>query len=178
MASLICEVTMHGVQRQYLVEQYYYREAELLDEHKYEEWLELFTESARYWVPSRNNRLRSDSGSSVSTHDEFSLFDDSKTTLGWRVRQLSLPTHWAENPRSRTRHLITNVRVLSVDDENKLSVRSNFLCYRNRMQDEVDIWVGERRDILIESDGNLRIESRTVYLDQSVILSKSLNVFF
>jgi len=65
-----------------------------------------------------------------------------------------------------------------VDDENKLSVRSNFLCYRNRMQDEVDIWVGERRDILIESDGKLRIESRTVYLDQSVILSKNLNVFF
>jgi len=129
-------------------------------------------------VPSRQNRLRNDRASSISTHDEFSLFDDDKTTLGWRVRQQQLPTHWAENPRSRIRHLITNVRVSAVDAKNKLSVRSNFLCYRNRMEGEVDTWVGERHDMLIEIDGQLRVESRTIYLDQSVILSKNLNVFF
>lgn len=177
MTTIAIEDAMHAMQRQYRVEQYYFREAEMLDSYDYDAWLELFTDKIRYWVPSRFNRMRHDAGSTTSTHDEFSLFDDDKTTLGWRVRQQQLNTHWAENPRSRIRHLITNIRVDTPDQAGRLSARSNFLCYRNRMRDEVDIWVGERQDVLIEIDGALRIDSRTVYLDQSVILSKNLNVF-
>ena len=178
MNFLTSESAMQRVQRQFVLEQFYYREAELLDDYKFEEWLELFTETIRYRVPSRQNRLRQDNSQSESASDEFSLFDDNKLTLGWRVRQQQLQTHWAENPRSRTRHIITNVRVQSEDDAERLTVRSNFFCYRNRLQDEVDIWVGTRRDELVEIDGKLLIDSRTVYLDQSVVLSKNLNVFF
>lgn len=178
MTTTATEDALHAMQRHYRVEQYYFREAEMLDAYDYDGWLQLFADEARYWVPSRFNRMRHDSGSTTSTHEEFSLFDDDRGTLGWRVRQQQLNTHWAENPRSRVRHLITNVRVDAPDQAGKLSARSNFLCYRNRMQDEVDIWVGERQDILTEIDGELRIESRTVYLDQSVVLSKNLDIFF
>lgn len=178
MNFLISENAIQRMHRQFVLEEFYYREAELLDDYKFEEWHELFTDSTRYRVPSRQNRLRHDSGSGESSSDEFSLFDDDKVTLGWRVRQQQLQTHWAENPRSRTRHIITNVRVQSADDAERLIVRSNFFCYRNRLQDEVDIWVGTRRDELVEIDGKLQIDSRIVYLDQSVVLSKNLNVFF
>ena len=178
MTSIDTDHTMLAIKRQFRVEQFYYREAEMLDLYQFDEWLELFTDDTRYWVPSRVNRMRRDTASSISTHKEFSLFDDDKTTLAWRVRQQGLVTHWAENPRSRMRHLITNVRVDIAEDGNGLSAKSNFMCYRNRLQDEVDIWVGERQDILVEIDGALRIASRTVLLDQSMILSKNLNVFF
>lgn len=178
MTNIDIEQDMQAIRRQFLIEQFYYKEAELLDEFQFDQWLELFTEDTRYWVPSRVNRMRHDTASSYSNHEEFSLFDDDKTTLGWRVRQQGLATHWAENPRSRMRHLITNVRVETTEDGAGFSAKSNFMCYRNRMQDEVDIWVGERQDILVKIDGTLRIASRTVHLDQSMILSKNLNVFF
>lgn len=178
MTTTVVANAMQSMQRQYRVEQFYYREAELLDSYDLDEWFELFTDDIRYWVPSRVNRMRQDAESTLSTHREFSLLDDSKVTLGWRVRQQQLNTHWAENPRSRVRHLITNIRAAAPDETGRIAARSNFLCYRNRMQDEVDFWVGERQDLLVEIDGDLRVDSRTVYLDQSLILSKNLNIFF
>ena len=161
------------------IEQYYYQEAELLDDHRYGEWLDLFSADTRYWMPTRANRLLRDQDKEVSVEGEFALFDDNKKTLGWRVKQLESFTHWAENPRSRTRHLISNVRIAGTKAEGKYAVKSNFICYRNRLQDEVDIWAGERHDLLRRDEKQeLRIASRKVLLDQNVVLSKNLSVFF
>jgi len=163
---------------QFEIEQFYYQEAELLDAHQYEAWLRLFSDDTRYRMPSRANRLMRDKGKEDSEEGEVSLFDDDRTTLGWRVKQLAELTHWAENPRSRTRHLITNVRVSGSAADEECRVRSNFICYRNRLQDEVDIWAGERQDVLRRaSAGNLLIARRVVLLDQNVVLSKNLSVF-
>ena len=100
------------------IEQFLYYEAELLDEHRYAEWFELFADDVRYRVPTQENRLRRDRRAGhgdldgdPEPHLEVALFDDDKTTLGWRVRQLETATHWAEDPPSRTRHLVSNVRV-------------------------------------------------------------------
>jgi 3-phenylpropionate/cinnamic acid dioxygenase small subunit len=167
------------VRLQFEIEQFYYYEAELLDSHQYDAWLSLFTGDTRYRMPSRANRLMRDRGKENSKEGEVSLFDDDRTTLGWRVKQLSQLTHWAENPRSRTRHLVSNVRVVPSAVENEFRVRSNFLCYRNRLQDEVDIWAGERQDLLRGGGGRgFLIAERTVLLDQNVVLSKNLSVFF
>ena len=68
--------------------------------------------------------------------------------MGWRIRQLETGLHWAEDPPSRTRHIVSNVRVSSSDIDRQYTVRSNFLCYRNRLDTEVDIWAGERTDTL------------------------------
>jgi biphenyl 2,3-dioxygenase beta subunit len=58
-------------------------------------------------------------------------------------------------------------------------VESNFLCYRNRLETEVDIWVGERQDVLRNvGPRKWQIARRYVLLDQNVILSKNLSVFF
>ena len=164
---------------QFEIEQFYYREAELLDSHQYDAWFNLFASVTRYRMPSRANRLIRDRDKENSNEGEVSLFDDDRTTLGWRVKQLSQLTHWAENPRSRTRHLVSNVRVAPSHVENEFQVNSNFLCYRNRLQDEVDIWAGERLDLLRREGGRgFLIAERTVLLDQNVVLSKNLSVFF
>jgi 3-phenylpropionate/cinnamic acid dioxygenase small subunit len=161
------------------IEQFYYHEAELLDDHRYAEWLELFSNDARYWMPTRANRLLREHDKEASAEGEFALFDDNKKTLGWRVKQMDSLTHWAENPRSRTRHLVSNVRVAPAKFDGEYEVKSNFICYRNRLSDEVDIWVGERTDLLRRDDEQeLRIAHRKILLDQNVVLSKNLSVFF
>jgi len=161
------------------IERYYYYEAELLDDHRYGEWLDLFSADARYWMPTRANRLPREQDKEFSAEGEFALFDDNKKTLSWRVRQLDSSTHWAENPRSRTRHLVSNVRIAQSQCADEYEVKSNFICYRNRLQDEVDIWAGERHDLLRRDDQQiLHIARRKVLLDQNLVLSKNLSVFF
>ena len=167
-----------NMQRQFEIEQYYFYEAQLLDEHQLDEWFALFSEDIRYWVPTRSNRLKQSNHSGLSASGELSLFDDNKRTLGWRVRQQNSLAHWSENPQSRTRHLISNVRIASAKNENEINVRSNFICYRNRLQDDVDIWAGERLDLLRHDEvHDWLIARRTVILDQNVVLSKNLSVF-
>lgn len=164
---------------QFEIEQYYYHEAELLDEHRYAEWIELFSEDTHYWMPTRSNRLLREHDKAVSAEGEFALFNDNKKSLGWRVKQMGSSTHWAENPRSRTRHLVSNVRITRTESEGEYAVKSNFICYRNRLADEVDIWAGERSDLLRRDERQeLRIASRRILLDQNVVLSKNLSVFF
>ena len=160
------------------IEQFLYHEAELLDEHRYREWYELFAEDVRYWAPTQANRLRRDRGTEASADGEVALFDDDKLTLGWRVRQLETSTHWAEDPPSRTRHVVSNVRVAAGGTEDEYRVRSNFICYRNRLADEVDLWAGERHDLLRRTRTGWLIAGRTVTLDQNVVLSKNLSIFF
>ena len=167
---------------QHEIEQFLYFEAELLDERRYAEWIELFGVDARYWAPTHANRLRRDRGTELSVQGEVALFDFDRTTLGWRVRQMQASMHWAEDPPSRTRHLVSNVRITPLEDGNGdtgFAVRSNFICYRNRLADEVDIWAGERQDEL-RRGGAARwtIGNRTIILDQNVVLSKNLSVLF
>jgi 3-phenylpropionate/cinnamic acid dioxygenase small subunit len=160
------------------IEQFLYFEAELLDDHRYAEWFELFADDVRYRVPTQANRLRRDRGTEASADGEIALFDDDKLTLGWRVQQLQTSTHWAEDPPSRTRHLVSNVRITPGACVDEYEVRSNFICYRNHRADEVDIWAGERHDLLRRVGSGWSVARRTVTLDQNVVLSKNLSTFF
>ncbi len=90
---------------------------------------------------------------------------------------------WAEDPPSRTRHLVSNVVVRHADtDEQEIGqwyARSNFIVYRNRLEREVDIYSGGREDILRETgSGDLVVARRTILLDQNVLLAKNISTFF
>jgi biphenyl 2,3-dioxygenase beta subunit len=74
---------------------------------------------------------------------------------------------------------VSNVRIAQSQCADEYEVKSNFICYRNRLQDEVDIWAGERHDLLRRDDQQiLHIARRKVLLDQNLVLSKNLSVFF
>jgi biphenyl 2,3-dioxygenase subunit beta len=165
---------------QHQVEQFLYHEAELLDSWQWSEWLELFAEDIRYWMPIRKNRLRRQRGADeLPSGIEMAHFDDDLASLRMRVNQLGSGRHWAEDPPSRTRHLVTNVRVRPVEiDGDELDVRSNFIVYRNRLETEVDIWSGARRDVLRPNGTSFEIARRTILIEQNVVLSKNLSVFF
>ncbi len=171
---------LHALELRLSIEEFLYLEAELLDDHRYDDWLALLADDIHYWAPTQANRLRRDRGREASVPGEVALFDDDKTTLSWRVRQMGLATHWAEDPPSRTRHLVSNVRIAPGEVAGEHVVRSNFLCYRNRLRDEVDLWAGERHDTLrrTEAGAGWLIARRAITLDQNVVLSKNLSVFF
>jgi 3-phenylpropionate/cinnamic acid dioxygenase small subunit len=161
------------------IEQFLYHEAELLDERRYREWYDLMADVIRYWAPTRYNRTMRELDQENSGPDMIANFDDDKQSLGWRVTQYESGMHWAEDPPSRTRHIVSNVRIRPGDREDEYSVRSNFLCYRNRLETEVDIWAGQREDrIRRVGTAAFQVAERTILLDQSVILSKNMSVLF
>jgi len=74
--------------------------------------LRLLTEDIRYWMPIRKNVPWRDQSGDVSAEDEVGWFDDDKSTLSKRVKQLMTGIHWAEEPLSRVSHVISNVRMV------------------------------------------------------------------
>ena len=172
------------------VEQFLYREARLLDGRRFEEWLELLTDDVKYWMPLRRNRYPANSkaisildGSryeegELTEEDELAIMDEDKDSLTRRIRRLDSGMAWAEDPPSRTRHLVSNVEVEAGVRENELRVYSNFVMYRTRGETEEDFYVGCREDVLRREGGQLRVAYRKVVLDQTVLLAKNVSNFF
>ena len=165
------------------VEEFLYREAELLDERRYEEWLDLFTDDVHYWMPMRRN-VPADEPEREFTRDglDVNWFDEGKDTLTRRVQQIRTGVHWAEQPPSRICHMVSNVQILDAqppgDAPTQVTVKSRFLIYRNRVETETDVLVGKREDVLRRVDGQWRIARRRIVLDQNVLLAKNLTFFF
>ncbi len=165
------------------VEEFLYREAELLDERRYEDWLALFTDDARYWMPMRRN-VPADEPEREFTREgaDVNWFDEGKETLARRVGQIRTGVHWAEEPPSRICHMVSNVQILSMrpagPTPTEVAVKSRFLVYRNRVETETDVLVGKREDVLRRVDGRWQIARRKIVLDQSVLLTKNLTFFF
>lgn len=169
----------------FAVEQLYYREAELLDDGRFADWLDLLADDLRYWMPTRSNRLRRQQALSIAAPGEAAYYDETKESLAWRIRRFDSGMAWAEDPPSRTRHLVTNVVVRHVDPSaqpqlspDDLVVRSAFLMYRNRLEREVDVYAGSRTDVLRRDGTELRIARREILLDQNVLLAKNISTFF
>ena len=160
-----------------------YREAELLDERRHREWLDLLADDVRYWMPIRRNvKLGDDESEFTRATSDINWFDEGKGTLERRVKQIETGIHWAEEPRSRLSHLVTNVQVQSAEPSlaaaQEVSVTSRFLIYRNRVETETDILVGKREDLLRRDGDGWLIARRKIILDQNVLLSKNLTFFF
>jgi 3-phenylpropionate/cinnamic acid dioxygenase small subunit len=160
------------------IEDFLYREAELLDERRYEEWLDLLAPDVRYWMPMRRNVKFGDAAREFTRADrDINWFDEGKDTLTRRVKQIMTGIHWAEEPASRISHMISNVQILAAAPE-EVSVKSRFLVYRNRVETETDLLVGKREDLLRRDGGSWRVARRKIILDQNVLLSKNLTFFF
>ena len=164
------------------VADFLYAEAELLDERRYQEWLALLADDIRYWMPMRRNvKFGDDEREFTRETSDIAWFDEGKETLARRVKQIETGIHWAEEPRSRLSHLVTNVQVLGAEPSwvapREVSVKCRFLVYRNRVETETDILVGKREDLLRRSGEGWLLARRKIILDQNVLLSKNLTFF-
>jgi len=139
------------------VEDLLFREAALLDEWRLEEWLGLLTDDASYYVPP-NDHPEGDPKTTL-----FILADDI-VRIRERIKRLMSPDCHAEYPHSRTRRLISNVRIVSTT-EDLINVAANFVCYRFRRYERIREYVGSYRYILKRQGSELRIKERRVVID-------------
>ena len=161
------------------IEQFYYHEAALLDERRFNEWIDLIADDIHYHMPIRRNvKFGEQHRENTDSESEISWFDEGKATLAGRVRQINTGLHWAEEPFSRVRHIITNIRLVDVQGD-EVRVGSNFFVWSNRLKTETNMFVGSRDDLLRrDSETGWKIARRTILLDQNVLLSKVITTFF
>src|SRR5262245_66527810 len=118
------------------IEEFLYREAELLDERRYEDWLALLDDDVRYWMPMRRNVKFGELEREFTRQGrDINWFDEGKDTLTRRVQQILTGVHWAEEPLSRLCHMVSNVQLLhvqpSVAAPAQVTVKFRLLIYRN-----------------------------------------------
>lgn len=163
----------------YEVEQFFNHENELLDTRRFEAWLDLLAEDLRYWMPLARNRAYGDWQDEWTREGkDLNWFDEGKFEVEQRVAQIATGLHWAEEPVSRTSHMVTNLQVTAAEADT-VRTRCRFIVYRNRTETETDFFVGKRNDLLRrDADHGFRIVERQVFLDQNVLLAKNLTLFF
>jgi 3-phenylpropionate/cinnamic acid dioxygenase small subunit len=156
--------------------QFYIREAWLLDERKFQEWLGLFTEDVLYFMPRRKNVPRRESHREVTPLGDLALIEDDKRYLEMRVARLETGMAWAEDPPSRTRHMVGNL-VAEPLDSGDVQAKTAFLVYRSHLETDHQLLAGSREDVLRRVDGAWKVAKRTIVLDANVLLDKNLSIF-
>ena len=165
-------------------EEFLYAEADLLDQRRFAEWLDLLADDLVYFMPLRRNVKHGQHAAHENTREgeDISWFEEDKWTLAKRVEQIQTGVHWAEEPLSRVCHMVSNVRLLearpSAEAPEEVVVGSRFLVYQNRVEYETYLFVGKRTDTLRKVGSDWKIAKREIILDQNVLLAKNLTVFF
>lgn len=136
-------------------EQFLVHEATLLDEGRFDDWLALFTDDARYWVPSEPSQQ--------NPYDTVSLIYDDRRLLETRVRRLSSPRIYSQEPRSRTSRIVANVGVASVDPGGDCLVRSKFILIEYRREQQ-RLFGGTYVHSLVTSGDSFKIKMKRVDL--------------
>jgi phthalate 3,4-dioxygenase subunit beta len=159
----------HQAAHQFLVE-----EAALLDAADYSGWLDLLCEDIRYLMPVRVTTAR---GAGFDTLADMGHFDEDMYALRKRVERLATDHAWTEDPPSRTRHFITNIRTFP-NGPGELRVESSLLLFRSRGDTrEADLVSAGRTDLLRETAAGLRLARREILVDEAVLRTQNLAVF-
>ena len=155
---------------------FYIREAWLLDERRLTEWLALFTDDVLYFMPRRKNVPRRESHRELTPLGDLAILEEDKRYLEMRVARLDTGMAWAEDPPSRTRHLVGNLEVAPLA-KGEVQAKTAFLVYRSHLETDHQLLSGCREDVLRRVKGGWKIARRTIVLDANVLLDKNLSVF-
>jgi 3-phenylpropionate/cinnamic acid dioxygenase small subunit len=138
------------------VENFLYKEARLLDDGKLQEWLALFTPDARYWIPCNRD--------DIDPMREVSIIFDDRQRMEERVWRIESGLAYAQEPRSRTRHLLTNVEVLPGETEDSAATSSNFVVYELRRGKQLAFVGRIEHRLQRDGEGNWKIAYKKVEL--------------
>jgi 3-phenylpropionate/cinnamic acid dioxygenase small subunit len=169
MSDLVRDARLQEVQDFMLLE------AEALDDGRFRDWLAMMGPEVDYRMPVRSTRdNRSGAGFSATAFH----FQETRYRLEMRIARLESGSAWAEEPRSRTRHFVTNVRVRAGAGADEVSVKSNLLLYRTRGDERSnDLLSAERHDLLRRLEGQWKLVARTILLDSTTLPTHNLSVF-
>ncbi|WP_428120422.1 3-phenylpropionate/cinnamic acid dioxygenase subunit beta [Candidatus Poriferisodalis sp.] len=159
----------HQSAAQFLVE-----EAHLLDSADFEAWLELMDPQVRYRMPVRVTAVKAADEADVQTMDHF---DEDWYSLSKRVQRFGTDYAWTEDPQSRVRHHISNVRTFE-GEGGELIVESAVLLYRSRGDRTApSLLSAGRTDVLVSTPDGMRLRSRDIEIDESVLRTQNLAIF-
>ena len=180
MTETIARSRRASVEDELALTRFLYDEAEAIDNMDFDRWLTFLDENIDYWGPVRENRVYRERKLEIQPKGTSVYFEENKEFLRQRVDRLRTQKAWAEEPASRSRHLVSNVRVDDLGG-GSFAVRSNFIVYRTRGERDEDLIAGERRDIIAASadapQGYL-VKERQILFDMATILVKNLSLFY
>lgn len=136
------------------VEQFLYHEADLMDEHRYDEWFALWADDALYWVPTGRD--------DINPAREISLIYDDHVRLQVRIARLKSGFAHAQEPKSRMRRLVSNI-VLTEEANSEITASSNFLLAELR-RGKQDVFAGRTLHRLRPQNGSFKLVSKKVLL--------------
>lgn len=162
----------------YAVEQFLYLEAALLDEWRFREWLELMAEDIRYVLTTNTQAQTRDRRRGVAPPLTY-IFNEDKFQLERRVARLETGMAWSEEPPSRTRHFVSNLRVLA-DHGDTVETSCNYLIHRAAKARDIYTFVGTRHDVLRRTGkgAGWEVLSRELALDEFVLQAPNLSILF
>lgn len=168
-----------SIELQHEISQFLYREAKLLDDWKFREWLDVMADDVAYVLRTTPNAQTRDRRRSVEPPTTW-VFNDNKFLLERRVARLETGMAWAEEPPSRTTHMVSNVIVEPTEVEGEYDVYVTYLLYRSQKEKDITIYCGKRHDKIRKVEGGLgwQIFDRRITLDQVTYTSHNLSVFF
>ena len=150
-------------------------EAWLLDLQAYDDWLELLTEDIHYLMPVR---VTTALGAGYDTSPGMAHFDEDKYSLSRRVARFQTEHAWTEDPPSRIRHHLSNVRAFATPTEDELVVESAALLFRSRGDvNEPSLVSAGRTDLLRRTGHRLLLARRHIAVDESVLRTQNLAIF-
>ena len=139
------------------IEDLLFEEAALLDDWKLEAWLALYTDDARYMVPA------TDLPKDAPPEGNLFYIADDHFRMVERVKRLLKKTAFSEYPRSKTRHLVSNVRIVSQAGD-ECRVGTAFVTYRSK-GGHTDTYIGSSDYTIVRTLDGLRIRSKRCTLD-------------
>lgn len=169
-----------GLELHHDISQFLYAEAQLLDDWNFRDWLDILSEDILYTLKTTTNAQTRDRRKSIAPPSTW-IYHDDKFVLERRIAKLETGMSWSEEPPSRTRHLITNIRVENTDNTDEYHVYSNYLLYRSQKEKDVLVYVGKRVDLIRKDDTSglgWKIAKRDITLDQATLISHNITVFF
>jgi 3-phenylpropionate/cinnamic acid dioxygenase small subunit len=153
-----------------------YDEAAALDERRFDDWLAMLEEDLLYTAPLRLTRSGPNKDRDVVR--TMMHFDDNYQSILMRAGRLT-KSAWAEDPPSRTRRFVTNVRVAEWENANEYEVSSYLYVERSRFDAAHNETISaERRDIWRLVDGAYKLARREIIVDQSTLGMSNFAIFF
>lgn len=136
------------------IEQFVYMEARLQDTHAYDEWANLWTDDAIYWIPAN--------GSDTDPELQMSIVYDNRSRINIRIEQLKTGRRHTQTPRSELARLISNVELVE-RERDEFQVRANVLIYEDNLRGET-VWAARNEYRLRLVDGRFRLVRKKVNL--------------
>ena len=168
--SLAFDDARHLAAHRWLVE-----EAYVLDHQDYATWLELLAEDIHYFMPVK---VTTALGAGYDTAPGMAHFDENKYSLSRRVARFATEHAWTEDPPSRIRHYVTNVRTFETDAADEIIVDSAVLLFRSRGDVREPSIISAGREDLLRRDGDRWLLARRhIAVDESVLRTQNLAIF-